>query len=190
MNGKENIINKILSDADAKCQGIVAQAQTQAEQISAIAKALADAETQSVAKRLSAVSAEREHNLKASAVLEARKYRLGKKQSLISACYDKARAELTSLSVKEKTKFLSKLIECYAEKGETVYVSKADKDIVTQKFLDGFGKKLVLGKTFAQIDGGLILEGDGYDKDLSLDKVLSVARNETESDVAKALFGE
>ena len=190
MNGKENIINKILADADLKCQEIVAQAQAQAEQITAIAKALSDAETQSVSKRLANISAERERNLKASALLEARKYKLGKKQQLISRCYDKAMNELKMLSAKDKEKFLAKLIQNYAENGETVLISKADKDVVTQKFLDSFGKKLVLGKTFAQIDGGLILQGNGYDKDLSLDKVLSVVRNDTEAAVAKALFGE
>ena len=190
MNGKENIINKILSDADAKCQEIIARAQAQAEQTKAIAKALSDAETQSVAKRLASLSAEREHNLKASAMLEARKYRLGKKQQLISRCYDKALATLKSLSGKDKEKFLAKLIETYADKGETVLICKADKDIVTQKFLDGFNKKLVLGKNFAEIEGGLILQGDGYDKDLSLTKVLAAIRNDTEASVANALFGE
>ena len=190
MNGKENIINKILSDADTKCQEIVAQAQAQADQIISIAKALADAETQSVNKRLATLSVERERNLKASAVLEARKYRLGKKQQLISRCYEKAQDELKSLSAKEKEKFLSKLIQTYAEDGETVLICKSDKDIVTQKFLDSFGKKLVLGKNFAEIDGGVILQGNGYDKDLSLAQVLSAIRNDTEAEVANALFGE
>ena len=190
MNGKENIISKILSDADAKCQTIVENAQSQAEQISAIAKALADAETQSVNKRLATVSAEREHNVKANAMLEARKYRLGKKQNLISRCYDKALQALATLSPKDKEKFFARLIQNYAENGETVLICKADKDVVTQKFLDGFGKKLVLGKTFAELDGGLILQGDGYDKDLSLEKVLAAVRNDTEADVANALFGE
>lgn len=190
MNGKDNIINKILSDADAKCNEIVAQAQAQAEQISALAKAAAEAETQSVNKRLSSFAVEREHNLKATAVLEARKYRLGKKRQLISRCYDKARAALCALSDKEKSRFLSRLLQSYAETGETVLISKNDKEVVTQKFLDGFGKKLVLGKTFAEIEGGLILQGNGYDKNLSLDKLLTAVRNDTEANVAKVLFGE
>ena len=39
MNGKENIINKILSDADEKCQKLISTAEQKAEQLKAISTA-------------------------------------------------------------------------------------------------------------------------------------------------------
>lgn len=190
MNGKENIINKILADADAKCAEILADAQRQAQEISDGAAASVAAEEATLQKRLDALSAECSRNYLASAQLSARKYKLLKKQQLISACYEKVLKSLQSLSSESRKKLLSNLLQNYAEEGETVRITKADKDVVTQKFLDTFKKNLTLGSEFAEASGGLILEGVGYDKDLTLEKIVSYAREQTEAQVAHALFGE
>ena len=94
------------------------------------------------------------------------------------------------MSNKEKEAFLTRLLKTYAEKGETVSVCKADKDVVTQKFLDGLNMNLVLGKTYIDADGGVVLAGKGYEKDLTIKSVLAYIREKTEGQVANALFGE
>lgn len=190
MNGKENIINKILSDADAKCAEIIAAAEAQAQEVTDAARAHAQKESDAVEKRLESLAAERRRNNLASAQLEARKYKLQQKQQLISDCYDKALQQLKKLSAERKKAMLGKILTQFAEKGETVYPCKADKEIVTQKFLDGLGKGLVLGKKLLDTDGGLVLEGDGYEKDLTLGMLVSYAREQTEAKVAAALFGD
>ncbi len=190
MNGKENIINKILADADAKCEEILTAAQAQAQEIHDSARSFAKNEEDALNSKLQNISAERLRNANARAQLEARKYKLWKKQQLIASCYAQALKELAALPVPQKTAFLKKLIEAYAEKGETVRITKADKDIVTQKFLDTFGKKLTLGKSFIEASGGIVLEGEGYDKDLTLEKVVAYAREQTEAQVARTLFGD
>ncbi len=190
MNGKENIINKILADAEAKCTEILNVAKSQAEQVADSARQLSEREKQAVETRLEKLATERKGNYLATAQLEARKYRLGKKQELISRCYAMARQRLVDMSASQKAVFIGKLIENFAEEGEVVRISKKDRDVVTQKFLDGFGKKLTLGKKFIDADGGIVLEASGYDKDITLDKIVATSRESTEVKVAHVLFGE
>lgn len=190
MNGKENIINKILADAEAKCTEILNVAKSQAEQVADSARQLSEREKQAVETRLEKLATERKGNYLATAQLEARKYRLGKKQELISRCYAMARQRLVDMSASQKAVFIGKLIENFAEEGEVVRISEKDRDVVTQKFLDGFDKKLTLGKKFIDADGGIVLEASGYDKDITLDKIVATSRESTEVKVAHVLFGE
>lgn len=190
MNGKENIINKILADADAKCAQIIDAAKAQALALNSDAKAYAESEKDALQKKVEVVFADKIANMQANAELDARKYVLLKKQKLISACYEKAYAGIVKMNAKQKTAFITILIKEHAENGETVYACKADKDVVTQAFLDGFNKKLTLAKSFLDEDGGIVLEGKGYDKDLTLKRVIAYAREKTEAQVAVALFGE
>lgn len=190
MNGKENIINKILADADNKCAEILATAELQAQEITNLSKVYVDAESQSMSRRLETLAAERERNSLANADLDARKYKLLQKQRLIGVCYDKALASLAKMSEKDKLAFIGKILKAYAEKGETVLVCKADKNLVTQKFLDGLNLGLTLGKTNIDAAGGVVLQNASYDKDLTLEKLVAYSRERTEARVAKALFGD
>ena len=190
MNGKENIINKILSDADIRCQEILSQANAQLQATLKKCDEQIDADKQALNERVEAQGKEKLKNRLATAELDARKYKLNAKQRLIAECYDKAYNKLKNLSDKEKTAFLSSLISKYAENGETVFISESDKGVITQKFLDGFNKGLTLGKKYHKADGGIILEGKGYEKDLTIGMVISYLREQTESQVAAVLFGE
>lgn len=190
MNGKENIINKILSDADEKCARIVAAAEQTASNLKSQAESDAEADKQALQARVQALTAERARNRVATAELDARKYRLNAKQKLISDCYDKALKHFASLSAKEKQAFVLGLLKKYAEEGESVRVAKADKDVITQKLLDEAKLKLTLTKSCHDQLGGVILEGRGYEKDLTLSRIVSYLREQTESKVAAALFGE
>ena len=190
MNCKENIINKILSDADNKCAQIIDAAKAQALALSSEANAYAESEKQALQKKVESVSADKIANKQANAELDARKYVLQEKQKLISACYDKAYQRIVKMNDKQKTAFISSLIKEHAENGETIYACKADKSVVTQAFLDGFNKKLTLAKSYLDEDGGIVLEGKGYDKDLTLKRVIAYTREKTEAQVAAVLFGE
>ena len=189
MNGKENIINKILSDADIKCAKILEQAEEQAQAIIAAAENSIAHDKVELDAKIAAITAERIRNSKATAELEGKKYSLNAKQKLISRCYEVAYNELLKQSDKERLAFIGSLIEKYAEKGETVYVAEKDGKLVTQKYLDGFEKGLTLGKKFIAADGGVVLEGAGYEKDLTLSKIIRYAREQTESKVAAKLLG-
>ena len=190
MNGKENIINKILSDADTKCQKILEQAKEQERVILQAAEASVAQDKKELDARIATITAERIRNSVATAELEGKKYRLNAKQQLISKCYDVAYEELLKQSDKERLALIGTLLDKYAEKGETVYVAEKDGKLVTQKYLDGFERGLKLGKKYIAADGGVVLEGAGYEKDLTLSRVIRYAREQTEGRVAAALLGE
>ena len=189
MNGKENIINKILADADAKCSEILAAAEAQAKAITDEAQAAVESDRAALQLRIDAQVAERKRNRIANAELDAKKYSLQAKQQLISRCYQLAYEYFAALSDEDRLDFIGSLIDKYAEVGETVYVTQADSKGVTQLWLDGFDKQLKLGNKYLKADGGIVLEGAGYEKDLTLSSVIRFAREQTEGKVAEALLG-
>ena len=190
MNGKENIINKILSDADTKCQSIMDEAKREAQSILDSADSAIFRDRAELDKRIDSATAERIRNRLATAELDGKKYRLNAKQKLIDKCYQLAYEQLLAQSDKERLALIGSLIDKYAEKGEIVYVAERDGKLVSQKYLDGFERGLTLGKRYIVADGGIVLEGQGYEKDLTLSRVISYARERTESRVAAELLGE
>lgn len=190
MNGKENIINKILSDADGKCVKLLETARLQAKSIVESVEQAVQKDRQQLDERIATISAERKRNRTLSAQLEARKYKLNAKQQLVSMCYAQAYQQIAKFSPSERTAFVGSLLEQYAEVGETVYVTEADGKVVSQAFLDGFDKKLKLANTYIQADGGIVLEGVGYEKDLTLSRVVALLREKTEARVVKELLGD
>ena len=189
MNGKENIINKILADADAKCVEILTAAQAQAQAIVSTAEQSVATDRANLDARLQAISAERERNRRATAELDAKKYALARKQQLIDRAYELAYDSLVKMSASDRLDLIGALIEKHAEPGETVYVTQADGQSVTQLWLDGFDKGLKLGAKYIKADGGLVLEGNGYEKDLTLRSVIKYLREQTEGKVAALILG-
>ena len=190
MNGKENIINKILTDSDAKCSEILSAAETQAQAILDDANEIVKRDRAALEQRIDVTVAERKRNRVANAELDGKKYKLYTKQQLISRSYELAYEHLVKLGESDRLKLIGRLIDKYAEVGETVYVTKSDAKGVTQAWLNGLGKQLKLGKQFVEADGGIVLEGEGYDKDLTYGSIIRFAREQTEGKVAEILLGE
>ncbi len=187
MNGKENIINKILADADERCKQIISDAEATAKATVAAAQSAIEADSEALEARLKLAREEYMRNARANAELNARKYRLAAKQQLVTSCYDEAYNRLAAMNAADRLDFIGELIVKYAEQGETVYVTHADSKQVTQLWLDGFDKDLKLGKKLIRADGGIVLEGDGYEKDCTLKSVVRYLREQTEAKVAVKL---
>ncbi len=190
MDGKNKIIQRILADAESKCQDILAKANSGKEQ--AIDKAQQNAKAQQSA--CEAKCAQEAESIVANALsnakLDINKYRLSSKQAMIDQVYAKVSSELHSLPAKQYLALITKLIETHAEQGEVVTISAKDKDIVTASFLSKFDKGLTLDKNYGNFDGGLILSSSRYDKVLTLDRLVEDVRRTSDSHVAKVLFGE
>lgn len=188
MNGKENIIGRILNAADNKAEYLVEEATTRAAAAKTAAQDSVAADKAALDNRLQNLREERIRNALANAKLDARKYKLAGKQRLISLCYDSALVSLRNMSAEQTAQLIAKLLATYAEDGEIVNFAAKDSGVVTQALLDRSGKKLTLGQAI-DIDGGVVLAGNGYDKDLTLVKLVEYVRDKTEADVAAALFG-
>ncbi len=190
MNGKDNIIQRILSDADSKCNAILDAAKARAEHTLQEAEEAIQKEAAAYTEKADVAASELLRNKLASAQLDARKYKLLCRQNLIADCYRNALEKLCGANDGERLEFIGKLISLYAEQGETVCVSKRDMPLVTQSYLDGINLSLVLSKEPIDICGGVVLLGNGYEKDVSLSKVVEYSRNCTESTVSSVLFGD
>ncbi|MBR2974725.1 MAG: V-type ATP synthase subunit E [Clostridia bacterium] len=190
MNGKSKIIERILSDADSKCAEISAAAQLRAEQTVAQADSKIAQEKQALTERLQNQAQDIVKNKLANAALDARKYKLECKQNLIASCYDKALERLVKSTDAEYKKIISDLLNKFAEDGESVCIADKDADVITQRFLDGVGKDLTLSDKRINATGGVVIEGNGYDKDLTFEALVSYAKADTEATVAELLFGE
>ena len=70
MNGKENIINKILADADEKCAKIIASANETAAKLKQDADNAVQADKQALSKRMEIMTEERIRNRIATAELD------------------------------------------------------------------------------------------------------------------------
>ena len=190
MNGKSKIIERILSDADSKCAEISAAAQNRADQTLAETEAKIAQEKQALNARLEKQAEDLVKNKLANAALDARKYKLECKQNLIASCYDKALDRLVKSTDAEYKKIISDLLNKFAEEGETVCIVEKDANVITQQFLDGVGKGLTLSNKRINAMGGIVIEGNGYDKDLTFEALVSYAKADTEATVAELLFGE
>ena len=190
MNGKSKIIERILTDADSKCAEISAAAQLRAEQTLADAEAKIAQEKQALNARLEKQAEDLVKNKLANAALDARKYKLECKQNLIASCYDKALDRLVKSTDAEYKKIISDLLNKFAEEGETVCIVEKDANVITQQLLDSVGKNLTLSSRRINAKGGIVIEGNGYDKDLTFEALVSYAKADTEATVAELLFGE
>lgn len=190
MNGKSKIIERILSDAESKCAEISAAAQLRAQQTVADAEAKIAQEKQALTERLEKQAQDVVKNKLANAALDARKYKLECKQNLIASCYDKALESLVKSTDAEYKQLISNLLNKFAEQGESVCIADKDANVITQSFLDTFGKGLTLSAKRINATGGIVIEGNGYDKDLTFEALVSYAKADTEAMVAELLFGE
>lgn len=190
MDGKNKIIQRILADAEAKCQETLAKAHSDKEE--AVAKAQENAKAQQTAAEAKcAVEAESiVANALSNAKLDINKYKLSSKQDMIDQVYNKVAQELHSLPAKQYLALIAKLIETHAEEGEVVTICSKDKATITASFLSKFGKGLTLDSSFGNFDGGVVLSSAKYDKILTLDRLVEDIRRTSSSTVAKILFGE
>lgn len=190
MEGKEAIINKILSDANDKAKENLQnanalfenkqkEAEDWAKQYSDAQNSILDNEVKEIVKRRLIV-----------ADLDVRKNTLDAKQKLIDDVFVKVKKVLLKMPKKEYISFVEKLIEKYAEVGDEVVLSN-DKVLTIDDIsnLSVFKKKkLEIADKPENFLGGVKLVGKVCDKDLSFDAIIQAKREELGAFVASQLF--
>lgn len=189
MDGKQNIIDKILLDAQTQCEQILQQANQKADDIRNKAQQTIDKQLEQLQEKLKQDSVDIVNNTLSNARLDASKYALQQKQQLIDKVFQECYNKLVALQGKEYQQFVVSLLRQYAENGEIVRIRKEDSKLITQDLISSCGKQLTLSKEYIDIDGGVVLEGNGYDKNLSLSMLIKYQREQHELSVAKILFG-
>jgi len=189
MSGKDAIVEKILADARQKANSTLEEAIVYGKQITA------EAENDArifLDKNMTESYQEREEIIRRRitvANLEVKKQILAKKQEILKRAFDGA---VKAIKKDSYVDLLYAMLE-YAEDGDEVYFSAADKDIFDKewfsRYLKKSGKKLVFGG-YGDFSGGIIISGKDNDKNLSLEVELKAVRERYEAEIAALIFGE
>lgn len=189
---KETIIDKILSDANLKGDAIIGEANGKADEIiSLAAKQCKDYLYQSKTE-IDRLTLEIDERSRSVAELDARKLLLAAKTQVLDDVYAKTLEKLRNLDKEQYGALIFAMLE-NAKDGDVVIVSEREKDIVTKQSLADFAKKkgikLTLADKFGDFDGGVIISENGVDNNFTLDVEVSILREQTETKIAKEIFG-
>lgn len=191
MNGIENIVKKIASDASARADAIAARAREEASKTEAEYKSRADAETSAIIENGRKNSAEREKRLGGVARLEAKKRVLAKKQELISEAFDLTEKKLESLPDDERAKTLAQLALSAADgDGGEIILSASERGKIGGKILEytAENKKITLSDETRNISG-LILKNGKTETNCTFSSLVGSMREEMSVEIAEILFG-
>lgn len=198
MNGIEKITARITDDTAAEIARIQAESKATCDEIAKNSAASAQEDYWKLLKQGTQNAEHRLERLNSVAELEAKKYVLGEKQSLISKTFERAVEMLLALPEDKYVALLAHLAsEASANGSEVVILSAKDRPRVgkavcdkANELLKAAGKKaaLTLSTETRAICGGLVLSEGNIETNCSLDILVSMFRNELLPEVAKTLF--
>ena len=117
---KQDIIDRILADAQANAESIIEQANKKAATILAAAEAYSKKETETAQRECNEYANDVMEKRKAAARLEGSKIALAEKRRTLDYVYSVALSKLKEFANQDPLVFYSVLIERYADMGDTV----------------------------------------------------------------------
>ncbi len=191
MQGKQKIIDDILMSAKRSAETMIADAEKErAETDEKIAAALAESEKLAAEEANAAADAVYAGRLKLGE-LEASKTILRYKRACVDGVYDAVKDRILKMKDGEYLDFLAKLIGDIAEDGDEIIAAKSDSKRVTaawvKKLSATLKKKLSLSSECGEFEAGIVLRNAEYDRNLTLDEIVSDLKDRTESDTVKSL---
>ncbi len=191
MQGKEKMIEEIVGTARKTAVAMVDEATEESKNtLDALRQSLSDDLKHAAEETRELADREYAGRVKLGE-LEAGKVMLKAKQAAVSEVYDSVRARIISLSDAEYLKLLAKLIASVCEDGDEIVSCKRDAKRVTSAWVKKLSastkKKLTLSAEKGDFDGGVILRNARFDRDLTVDEIVSELKERTLSDTAKKL---
>lgn len=189
---KEAIIDKILSDANLKGDAIIGEANEKANEIISLAANQCKDYLYKSKTEIDRLTLEIDERSRSVAELDARKLLLAAKSQVLDSVYAKTLEKLRNLNKEQYSALIFSMLE-NAKDGDVVTVSEREKDIVTKESLADFAKKkgisLTLADKFGDFDGGVIISENGVDNNFTLEVEVALLREQTETKIAKEIFG-
>ncbi len=189
---KEAIVEKIISDAHLKADSIVAEANAKADEIISAAAEECKEYMYSFKSETDKMIFDVDARTKTVAELDARKLTLAAKTKVLDVVYERTLENLRNLDKEAYSALVFGMLE-NAKDGDIVTISKREKDIVTKESLAEFAKKkgikLTLAEQFGDFDGGIVLGGNGVDKNFTFEVEVALLKEQTEAKTAKEIFG-
>ena len=190
MDGKEGIINRIISDADEKAKGIIDNANNLVNQKKLEAQNWAEKYSKTQSDVLKKEIEETIERRSIVADLDVRKLILEKKQQVLDEVFTSAYNKLCSIGKDKYFNLVEKLITLFADEGDTVILSKdqtlSEKDL--EKISVVKEKSLKIASYRGEFIGGVMLKGEICDKDLTFNSLILDSKEKLSYKVAKQLF--
>ena len=190
MQGKQKIIDDILSSAKATAKAIVAEAEAEVRAELDALRAELDAAQKEALERADAAAKELFDGQVKLGELEANKALLAAKQACVSAVYYGVKRKILSAPDAEYLRILQAVIVKYCEDGDEVIAGKSDKRVTAEwlkKVSSAAKKKLTLSKEKGDFEGGVILRNAKFDRDLTVDAIVEELKEQTVYDTVAYL---
>ena len=191
MNGIEKITARIGQDSQAEIDALLAEAKTQAADITAKARAEAQAVGDEVMAQGRKAAAEREDRLASVAQLECRKAELAAKQEVIEEAFRLAHKKLLALPQDKYVALLVKLaVQASTTGKEKLIFSGDDRAKVGMAVVTAANEKLAKGAALAlsdetrPMDGGFILSDGAVEVNCTFDTLIRLQRGALAGEVA------
>ncbi len=187
----ENIIERILSDAQKDAEELLAKAVKEKEAV--LAKAGHEAENIEKEVKIKSLKDSEIHKERRISVadLEARKLTLAAKQDAIAKSFNKALSELSRMDADRYEKYLKDAVKATGMNDGELLFNEADKKTVGQrvvKAVNAEGKNMVLSVETIENKGGFILRKGHVIIDATLETILNSIKETVTPEVAAILF--
>jgi V/A-type H+-transporting ATPase subunit E len=191
----EDILSRIMADADEAGRGILAEAKREADAVLSRAREKAETERARLRARAKQRSEEEKNRIVTLAKLSARRDLLTEKQGLIDRVFEETRKRIVAMPADEYGSFIKGLLKRTIETGEEEVIVGEVERRIDQQLLDDVSRELgkpgglKLSSERRPIDGGFILRRGRMETNCALDTIIRDARERLETDVAGILFG-
>lgn len=190
--GKKEIVNKILSDAEAKSVSYLEEMITKSDAIVAKAESEVAArekvwndETSRMVKEIS----ERKDTV---ARLDKRKVLLGARSKIVDSVFSEALSKVKSLDKETLNALLVGMVSKFAENGDEVVLGESQFGVLTKSDVAAIAKSKGINLTLSDDKGdfdGVMLRGLGSNKNLTFDDEIAELKSLLETQIAKEIFG-
>lgn len=194
----ENIISKIINDAEAKAAEFKKEALNSAETIIKDANKKAKSLSLDIINEAKKKMALENKRFEIDQAIEFKKEILDIKQKLIDELFGRVKEKLINLKDEEYSSLVETLLLNFVESGqETFVISKRDEDRLSKEFINAVNKELIklgkAGELKLKVDDRLeghtfILETPRTRINISFDSLLANLREDLVGEVAQMLF--
>ena len=183
----DNLIGRILSEAQESADRIIADADTLCGSIRQDRDARISEKAAALKKTRDIQVREILDGASTRARLDGRKALLAEKRVILDETFAAAYKAVCELPESELARLFADVLKAEAQTGDTVVCANADRGAV-QNAINTAGVSVRLADSAASVDRGFVLYGKSYEKDCSLKAILSELRDREETKVAEILF--
>jgi vacuolar-type H+-ATPase subunit E/Vma4 len=192
----EQVVEKILSEANKEAQAIDGQSQQQlTHEQQKLEQELQEYKEQSAELAEKAAKDKKEHMLSATR-MDIAKQKLAEKRNILNEVFVQAREKFKEMSNQEYVEIISKLMLGVVETGDEEIITDPKESGINYKLIKeinrqlgtGYKGNLKLSDEKENIEAGFILRRGNIKNNVSLDVLISQAKNEMEIELGKFLF--